>query len=109
MKKIRILAKSSGSEPYNVDFILEDGKMKVFCNCQAGTFRDWCKHKYELLVGDVKRLYDPEQIKELKQVQEWVSTTGYQGMIEKYNNAEYEKKIAIQTLNQQIWGSYLRV
>jgi uncharacterized Zn finger protein len=68
--KITLQAKSSGDTPYAVDFLVEDGKLTVHCNCKAGIFGQLCKHKTELLAGDTSRLYDPEQAHELQRIQD---------------------------------------
>ena len=58
MSKLTIRAKSSGGEPYDVDFIVENGRLSVYCKCKAGTFGQFCKHKTELIAGDRSRLFD---------------------------------------------------
>lgn len=60
-----ILAKSSGDEPYSVEFTVDGDRLLVFCNCQAGSFGKLCKHKTELLAGDVSRLYDESEEEKL--------------------------------------------
>ena len=67
--KLTLLAKSSGDAPYEVDFVVEEGKLTVRCNCRAGIFGQLCKHKTELLAGERSRLYDPSQADELEDVQ----------------------------------------
>ena len=68
--KFTILAKSSGANPYEVDFIIDGGSLVVFCNCQAGSFGKLCKHKTELLVGDESRLFAESEIPKLAQIRE---------------------------------------
>ena len=43
---------SSGESHYTVQFIVENGSMKVKCNCQAGKYGRFCKHKFGLLKGN---------------------------------------------------------
>lgn len=56
-----IRAKSSGEEPYFVEFVLDGNQLFVSCNCQAGIFGKLCKHKTELLAGDTTRLFDESE------------------------------------------------
>lgn len=63
-----IQATSSEGEPYHVEFTVSDGKLKVVCNCRAGMFGKHCKHKAELLAGDMARLHDPAQAGDLRRV-----------------------------------------
>ena len=67
--KLTIRAKSSGTEPYDVEFVVEGNQLSVFCNCQAGTFGKLCKHKTELLAGDSSRLFDESEQKKLTELQ----------------------------------------
>ena len=67
--KFTVLAKSSGTNPYEVDFIIDGATLIVFCNCQAGSFGKLCKHKTELLAGDKMRLFSESEIPKLEQVQ----------------------------------------
>jgi len=68
-----IHAKSSTGEPYNVEFLVESGKLSVFCNCKAGQFGQLCKHKTELLAGNRARLFDETEAHLLDQLQAVVS------------------------------------
>ena len=67
--KISIRAKSSSGEPYTVEFSIANKKLSVFCNCQAGVFRQLCKHKTELIAGDRSRLFDESEEKKLKELE----------------------------------------
>lgn len=67
--KLTVLAKSSGTEPYEVDFIADGNSLVVFCSCQAGSFGKLCKHKTELLAGDESRLFSESEIPKLERVQ----------------------------------------
>lgn len=64
-----IRAKSSGAEPYLVEFVLDGNQLSVFCNCQAGTFGKLCKHKTEVLAGDRTRLFDDSDQSMLAELQ----------------------------------------
>lgn len=67
--KIGIAAKSSSDVPYTVDFVIEEDKLSVKCNCKAGIHRQICKHKTELLAGDTSRLFDPADTARLSDLQ----------------------------------------
>lgn len=66
---ISIKAKSSGVEPYTVDFIIQDKKMIVACNCPAGEWGKLCKHKTELISGDKDRLFNINEQEKLEKLQ----------------------------------------
>lgn len=71
--KLTIQAKSSGQEPYNVEFLVEEDRLSVYCNCQAGNFGKLCKHKTELLAGDASRLFDETEVSKLEQLKSLVA------------------------------------
>jgi len=60
---ITILAKSSSQPgtPYSVNFIIDDGKLHVYCSCPAGIYGQLCKHKTAFIEGDNNMLYDISQ------------------------------------------------
>jgi hypothetical protein len=60
---ISILAKSSSQpeSPYNVNFIIKDGILRIYCSCPAGTHGQLCKHKTSFIEGDYNMLYDISQ------------------------------------------------
>ena len=75
--KIIIKAVSSSGDYYHVHFEIINGKLTVFCDCQAGIHGKLCKHKIGLLAGDFSKLFDKEDKDKLIQVQELVSKTNY--------------------------------
>ena len=75
--KITVLAKSSSGEPYSVDFMLEKDRLSVFCNCPAGVWGKFCKHKLRLLLNDTSMLFDPDQTEKLSRAIELVEKTQY--------------------------------
>jgi len=87
--KISIRAKSSsGGEPYIVDFMREKGLLSVFCNCAAGDFGKFCKHKWQLLSGDRSMLYSSEDEEKLQQVEEWVEESSFSLLYSDVNELE---------------------
>lgn len=66
--KVVIQAASSSGGSYSVDFSDDNGALRVFCHCQAGSLQQMCKHKLGLLKGDSKMLFNPTEEPLLKQV-----------------------------------------
>lgn len=73
MMNTTIKAKSSSGDPYNVDFLVQNGRLFVHCNCKAGTFGQLCKHKTELVAGDASRLFDEFEREKLAKLASIVS------------------------------------
>jgi hypothetical protein len=89
--KITVLAKSSGGDSYEVSFIKTGDLLSVFCNCPAGEWGRYCKHKWKLLHGDESMLFDPSQAEELKTVVSWASASGLEDLYKKVE--QYEKEL----------------
>ena len=70
--KVKLAAiSSSGNGTYSVDFHIDnEGKLSVFCDCPAGEWGKFCKHKWRLLHNDETMLADESQIDELQKVAE---------------------------------------
>ena len=77
-----LLAKSSsGSEPYKVDFVVENNIMTVHCNCPAGRLGKFCKHKIRMLQGDYDVLYDDDQCDQLDKISDWIQKSDFLDLI----------------------------
>lgn len=92
--KIKLYARSSSrDEPYSVDFINEQGRIFIYCDCPAGEpahGQGLCKHKLKLSCGDSSMLFDKNQINELNQVCEWIKDSELIRAIDELNNTENE-------------------
>lgn len=86
---VKLLAKSSGGEPYDVHFTIKGDLLKVFCECQAGIFGQICKHKIELLKGNSKMLYNLDQSAQLEEIAERVNKSSFYDHL-----AEYEENLS---------------
>ena len=67
--KISIKAKSSSGNPYTVDFLIEESRLSVHCDCEAGKFGQLCKHKTELIAGEQSRLFDETEAPKLRELE----------------------------------------
>ena len=92
--KISILSKSSRREdPYLVDFIRNNNRLFITCNCPAGEFshgQKLCKHKLRLSLNDSSILYDINQLEQLHQVNGWIKKTELQELINDLIETEKE-------------------
>ncbi|MCX5869704.1 MAG: hypothetical protein NTY00_03500 [Deltaproteobacteria bacterium] len=86
-----ILAKSSSrDEPYAVAISLTETGLSFFCNCPAGEWGKYCKHKMAIVLGDAKILYNDEQIENFNKVSKWISESDYPFLVAKLRNSEKE-------------------
>jgi len=87
--KITLLAKSSsGDKPYNVDFVFEKERLMIKCNCPAGKFGKFCKHKWGLLKGNYDLLFDEDQDDDLDQINDWIQDSQYLDLIIEMSKAQ---------------------
>ena len=73
---IKAKSASTPGSFYNVTFAYEDGKLKVLCDCPAGSFGKFCKHKWELLGENLDMLFDEEDADKLSTVAGWAQERG---------------------------------
>lgn len=87
---IRVIVKSSSNKDtsYPVEFRYENQKLSVFCTCEAGVHRQFCKHKLGLLSGDHAILKDPSEAMKLSEIQELVRKTKYCEMLGELSECE---------------------
>lgn len=56
MQKIFFLVQGSSEEPYTVTFTKIDDNLKVSCTCAAAMKGMYCKHRTNILNGDVTNI-----------------------------------------------------
>lgn len=87
--KLELLAKSSsGESQYLVQFLLEDGRLSVFCNCSAGEFGKLCRHKLSFLAGEGGMLALGDQSAALAEIQGWVDQSDFRALLRELAMAE---------------------
>lgn len=68
---LRLKAKSSEGDGYEVDFYEVAGTLRVFCRCKAGVNRTLCKHVIALAGLDATMLHDGAQEDALRSLATW--------------------------------------
>jgi len=90
---ISIKAKSSSGDGfYTVDFFVKEDVLSVLCDCPAGEWGKFCKHKWQLLNGDQDMLADPEQAEKLLPITELATKKGVEGLYKDVEDLEAQKK-----------------
>ena len=54
--QLRFLVQGSEPQPYVVEFCRIDNHLKATCTCKAGSVGQYCKHRFNLLSGEVTGL-----------------------------------------------------
>lgn len=90
---ISIKAKSSsGDSFYTVDFFVKEDVLSVLCDCPAGEWGKFCKHKWQLLNGDQDMLADPEQAEKLLPITKLAAEKGVGNLYKDVEDLEAQKK-----------------
>ena len=88
-KQFKILS-SDKETIYIVEFVNDENKLMVFCNCPAGIFGKFCKHKMGLLTGNLENLADPSELDGYQEVKGWIQQSNLPQMIDQMASSEKE-------------------
>lgn len=56
MEELIFHVKGSAKDPYEVIFIKDGDSLTAICNCPAGTYGNFCKHRISILDGKPKAI-----------------------------------------------------
>lgn len=76
--------KSSGSEPYGIYCEVDGDRTVLTCDCKAGAFGNFCKHKAKVIVGDDSCLFDESEREKFNRAVEACKQAGYPALYEAY-------------------------
>jgi hypothetical protein len=99
MKKEFNILSSNGITPYVVEFSFESGKLYVSCSCPAGVLGKWCKHKMQLISGDVSGAINTSSVADFVDVQNWVRNSEFPRLLDEIKSAEDEMQSAKTKIN----------
>ena len=104
---ITFLVQGSEPEPYQVQFWKKGKNLTARCTCRAGQFGQYCRHRVDILSGNIKKLKiaskNPEDI---ETVRAWLPGTDVETAINQVREAQkvvdeatiklkgYKKKLA---------------
>jgi DNA ligase (NAD+) len=104
--EIRLLAKSSSRpDPHVVYFRLDDGILRITCDCEAAVNGLACKHRLVLASGDQRMLYDQGQNELLSTAASWAQSSELVTLLEDAESAAMEveaAKNALRSLKMQM-------
>lgn len=94
MKKEFEIKSSDGVKSYVVEFVIEAGKLYVYCGCPAGEFGKWCKHKMQLMTGDMSGASATSGADDMVELQTWISRSEFARLLAEMKLAEDEMQKA---------------
>ena len=93
--QIDLLANSSdGESTYVVQFVFDEGKLSVFCDCAAGEYGKICKHKLSFLNDDKSLLAEGSLFEEFENIQKWIRQSTWPPLLLNLSKAEQQVKFS---------------
>ena len=78
MERMILVSSSSGEDSYHVNVSsTEEHGITIMCDCAAGEWGKYCKHKMGVVLGDATILFDDEQIDSFKEISNWIVSSNY--------------------------------
>jgi uncharacterized Zn finger protein len=81
METVSFKVKGSASEPYVVTFVKDGGNLSTSCTCPAGTFRQYCKHRFAILAGIADGIVS-ENAADVAVIKRWLAGTDVQSAMQ---------------------------
>jgi hypothetical protein len=86
------IGSSSSDEIYTVSFKVDNGLISINCNCQAGLVKMLCKHRLNLLGGDISSMVDKSEEAALTDILSKIDKTKISDLYTDLNKVELELK-----------------
>lgn len=100
--EITILVKSSSrDEPYVVTVSSTETGLSILCDCPAGEWGKYCKHKVAIVLADEKILYDEEQTDNFNKISKWISESSYPNLVTELRESEKSLEAAKRAVKNQ--------
>ncbi|MCG6869532.1 MAG: hypothetical protein LJE91_12630 [Gammaproteobacteria bacterium] len=97
-----ILVKSSSrDEPYAVAVSSTESRLSIFCDCPAGEWGKYCKHKMAIVLADERILFDEEQKDNFNKVKQWIVESGYPDLVQELRESEKALESAKKNVKNQ--------
>lgn len=98
MNEIKFFVQGSAPEPYLVVFRKSENNLTALCNCPAGEYGMYCKHRIRILAGSDEGIVS-ENIKDVEIVKNWVKGSDVEKVLDELLQSEIElgklqKKVA---------------
>jgi hypothetical protein len=98
---ILLKANSSSGSFYNVEFREAEEGLSIHCDCPAGEWGKFCKHKWQLLNGDEDMLFDSSQLNQLAAVHKIALERGLSAFYKNIEELDMLKKSFIKEQKQE--------
>ena len=86
------IGSSSSNEIYTVLFKIENGLISINCNCRAGLVKTLCKHRLNLIEGDISAMVDKTEETALTEILRKIDKTKISDLYTELNEIELKLK-----------------
>ena len=87
MEELTFLVKGSSKDPYEVIFIKDGDSLTAICNCPAGTYGNFCKHRISIIDGNAKAIVSDNAAQATKVI-DWLAGTDVEAALSEVRAAE---------------------
>ena len=87
MEELTFLVKGSSKDPYEVIFIKDGDSLTAICNCPAGTYGNFCKHRISIIDGNAKAIVS-DNAEQATKVIDWLAGTDVEAALSEVRAAE---------------------
>jgi uncharacterized Zn finger protein len=98
MQELTFLVKGSSADPYEVIFIKDGDSLTAICNCPAGQYSNFCKHRISILEGKFDAITS-DNVDQAPQVVAWLAGTDVKAALEELRAAEKDPDPNRQAIN----------
>jgi len=90
MEELTFLVKGSSKDPYEVIFIKDGSSLTAICNCPAGTYGNFCKHRINILDGKTAAITS-DNADQVSAVVDWLPGTDVASALDELRAIEKDK------------------
>lgn len=87
MNEIKFFVQGSAPEPYLVVFRKSGNNLTGLCNCPAGEYGMYCKHRFRIIAGSSEGIVS-ENLQDVEIVKEWVKGSDVEKALNELHQAE---------------------
>ena len=98
MQELTFLVKGSSAVPYEVIFIKDNDSLTAICNCPAGQYSNFCKHRISILDGNFDAITS-DNADQAPQVVAWLAGTDVEAALIELRAAEKDPDLDKRALN----------
>lgn len=94
LKPITLNIEGSEGASYVVEFFREGDSLQTTCTCPAGVRKTYCKHRIDLLAGDLARVRGTTEPNLVQEISVMLKGTAVELALQAVESAEIEAKAA---------------